>query len=283
MDEINNKVPETTPNENTPIEITEMLSNPKVFAAKIKELAQKLQKDKEVTEQIKNSNFLKNLFRDKTKMHTEAMERLNGMMTDFYQILTAVSFLTKGNSALLCGLYSSLCEDEKANNMEGNLFYTMAKDNLKMAIDSSENEQLREKALKIALVSAKSNEVKMERYKESTHKRLGEAVSLVKEHINLKKEESDKYIEELESKLSKDILSTINQMEKNRKESDKHMAEIKLKLSDDILSTNNRIEKNERDTEKKNKEYLRYIKVLTYTSVIAVVIGIVNILLYVLS
>lgn len=254
MDEINNKVPETIPNENTPVEITEMLSDPKVFAAKINKLAEALEKDKIITEQIKNSNFFQNLFRDKTKMHTEAMKRLNDMMTDFYQILTAVSFLTKGNSALLCGLYSSLCEDEKANSMEGNLFYTMAKDNLKMAIESSESEKLREKALKIALVSAKSNEDKMERYKESTHKHLGEAVSLVKEHINLKKEESDK-----------------------------HMAEIKLKLSDDILSTNNRIEKNERDSEEKNKKYFRYIKVLTYISVIAVVIGIVNLLLYVLS
>ncbi len=251
MDETNYNLPEVTPNENTPKEITEILSDPKLFSAKIKKLAEELKKDQEITEQIKNYGAIKKFFINKAKIHTEAMTRLNGMMTDFFQILTATTFLTKGNSALLLGLYSSLCEDEKANNMEGNLFYNMAKDNLRMAIDSSENEQLREKALKIALVSARSNEEQLLNYKNSTHKRIEEAVTLVKEHINIQKEESDK-----------------------------HVAQIKQKLSEDILSTKKLIDNYEKNFEDRNIETNKSIRILTYIASIALAIGVINIFLF---
>ena len=211
MNDIINKLPNEVNGGELPDEITAILSDPQLFVTKIRELGASLKKDDELAQQIKEAGALKKLFISQRK--TDLMLRFNERMTEFYQILTAVTFLTKGNSALLLGFYNSLLEDEKANNLEGNMFYTMAKDNIKRAIDSAENEQLREKALKIALVSSRTNEDKIENYKKTTQKRISDAISLVKEHIDLKTKETNTDLLKAESILTEKIEKTNKQID----------------------------------------------------------------------
>ena len=203
MNDLIEKLPDEVKGESFPEEITAILSDPQLFVSKIRELGTSLKEDADLAKQIKEAGTLKKLFISQRK--TDLILRFNKRMTEFYHILTAVSFLTKGNSALLLGFYNSLCEDEKANNLEGNLFYTMAKDNIKKAIDSAENDQLREKALKIALVSSKNNEEKVDNYKENTKKRISEAIALVKEHIDLRAKKTSNCLSKTESILTEKI------------------------------------------------------------------------------
>lgn len=226
MNSLIEKLPHEVNGEALPDEITAILSDPQLFVTKIRELGASLKKDDELAQEIKDAGTLKKLFISQKK--TDLILRFNERMTEFYQILTAVSFLTKGNSALLLGFYNSLLEDEKANNLEGNMFYTMAKDNIKKAIDSAENEELREKALKIALVSSKTNEDNLENYKITTQKRISDAIGLVKEHIDLKTKETNTVLSKAENILTEKIEKTNKHIDGLDKEYDKLHKEIRF-------------------------------------------------------
>lgn len=189
-------------------EALKMLSNPKLFVATINNMAQKLDADKAAAQELKDMNGFKRFFKSSSKIQAEANLRQNDIMHDFYQLLTALSFLSKGNSALLLGLYNSLCESEKANGMEGNTFFEMAKSNLQTAIDSAKNEELREKALKKALVENKVQQdklaeqksnldktnSKLDEFKKKVMQKIKVSVELVRSHINVKVDKTQEYI-----------------------------------------------------------------------------------------
>lgn len=189
-------------------EALKMLSNPQLFVATINTMAQKLDVDKAAAQELKDMNAFKRFFKSNSKIQAEANLRQNDIMHDFYQLLTALSFLSKGNSALLLGLYNSLCESEKANGMEGNTFFEMAKSNLQTAIDSAKNEELREKALKKALVENKVQQDKLaeqkldldktnskfDEFKEKVMQKIKDSVELVRSHINVKVDKTQEYV-----------------------------------------------------------------------------------------
>ncbi len=187
--------------------VAEMLSNPELFVKKIEELSGKLKEDKQKSEEIKNMAWGKRIFKNTLKMQAESNLRQNQIMEDFSQLLTTVTFLSKGNAALLAVLFDSLCRSEEANG--NNQFYEQAKASIQGAIESAKNEEKREKALKKALVKANENESKIAEnesklsgFKEEIKKRINNAIDLVKNHINIKKEETDE-------KINKEINSTI--------------------------------------------------------------------------
>lgn len=194
--------------------VAEMLSNPELFVKKIEELSGKLKEDKQKSEEIKNMGWGKRIFKNTLKMQAESNLRQNKIMEDFSQLLTTVTFLSKGNAALLAILFDSLCRSEEANG--NNQFYEQAKASIQNAIESAKNEEKREKALKIALTKANENkskidenkskiaenESKLSGFKEEIKKRISNAIDLVKNHINVNKTETD-------DKINREINNTI--------------------------------------------------------------------------
>ena len=209
-------------------EALEMLNNPQLFVAKISELSEKLNNDKQRAEEIKNKGLIKRMFKSSIKLQAEANLRQNDIMNDFYQLLTAISYLSKGNSTLLVGLYNSLCKSEEANG--NNLFYETAKASIQAAINSAENEEKREKALKKALVKANENEskineneTKIESIKKELLSRINNAIGSIKDHLNIRKEETEK-----------DINSKI---ENTKLYIDEHLRMLNLRIEDNNKST----------------------------------------------
>ena len=211
-------------------EALEMLNNPQLFVAKISELSEKLNNDKQRAEEIKNKGVLKRMFKSSIKLQAEANLRQNDIMNDFYQLLTAISYLSKGNSTLLVGLYNSLCKSEEANG--NNLFYETAKASIQAAINSAENEEKREKALKKALVKANENEskineneTKIESFKKELLSRINNAIGLFKDHLNIRKEETEKNIN--------------SKIENTKLYVDEHLRMLNLRIEENNKSTIN--------------------------------------------
>ena len=209
-------------------EALEMLNNPQLFVVKISELSEKLNNDKQRAEEIKNKGFIKRMFKSSIKLQAEANLRQNDIMNDFYQLLTAISYLSKGNSTLLVGLYNSLCKSEEANG--NNMFYETAKASIQAAINSAENEEKREKALKKALVKANENESKIneneskiDSIKKDLLSRINDAVDLFKNHLNIRKKETEK-----------DINSKI---ENTKLYVDEHLRMLNLRIEENNKST----------------------------------------------
>ncbi len=216
-------------------EALEMLNNPQLFVVKISELSEKLSNDKQRAEEIKNKGFIKRMFKSSIKLQAEANLRQNDIMNDFYQLLTAISYLSKGNSTLLVGLYNSLCKSEEANG--NNMFYETAKASIQAAINSAENEEKREKALKKALVKANENEskineneskinkneTKIDNLKEDLLSRINNAVDSFKNHLNIRKKETEKDIN--------------NKIENTKLYIDEHIRMLNLRIEENNKST----------------------------------------------
>lgn len=209
-------------------EALEMLNNPQLFVVKISELSEKLNNDKQRAEEIKNKGFIKRIFKSSIKLQAEANLRQNDIMNDFYQLLTAISYLSKGNSTLLVGLYNSLCKSEEANG--NNMFYETAKASIQAAINSAENEEKREKALKKALVKANENEskineneTKIDSIKKDLLSRINNAVDLFKNHLNIRKRETEKDIN--------------NKIENTKLYVDEHIRMLNLRIEENNIST----------------------------------------------
>ena len=209
-------------------EALEMLNNPQLFVVKISELSEKLNNDKQRAEEIKNKSFIKRMFKSSIKLQAEANLRQNDIMNDFYQLLTAISYLSKGNSTLLVGLYNSLCKSEEANG--NNMFYETAKASIQAAINSAENEEKREKALKKALVKANENEskineneTKIDSIKKDLLSRINDAVDLFKNHLNIRKKETEKDIN--------------NKIENTKLYIDEHIRMLNLRIEENNKST----------------------------------------------
>ena len=209
-------------------EALEMLNNPQLFVVKISELSEKLNNDKRRAEEINNKGFMKRMFKSSIKLQAEANLRQNDIMNDFYQLLTAISYLSKGNSSLLVGLYNNLCKSEEANG--NNMFYETAKASKQAAINSAENEEKREKALKKALVKANENEskineneTKIDSIKEDLLSRINNAVDLLKNHLIIRKKETEKDIN--------------NKIENTKLYVDEHIRMLNLRIEENNKST----------------------------------------------
>lgn len=209
-------------------EALEMLNNPQLFVVKISELSEKLKNDKQRAEEIKNKGVIKRMFKSSLKLQAEANLRQNDIMNDFYQLLTAISYLSKGNSTLLVGLYNSLCKSEEANG--NNMFYETAKASIQAAINSAENEEKREKALKKALVKANENETKINEnetkidgIKNELISRINNAIGLFKNHLNIRKKETEENIN--------------NKIENTKSYVDEHIRMVNLRIEENNKST----------------------------------------------
>jgi hypothetical protein len=240
-------------------EALDMLNNPQLFVDKISELSEKLNNDKQCAEEIKNKGFIKRMFKSSIKLQAEANLRQNAIMNDFYQLLTAISFLSKGNSTLLVGLYNSLCQSEEANG--NNMFYETAKASIQAAINSAENEAKREKALKKALVKANENESKITEHetkidgiKNELLSRINNAIDSFKNHLNIRKVETEK-----------DINSKI---ENTKSYIDEHIRMVNL-----------RIEENNKSAISMINSVLKELWMWKIVAIISIVLNLLNIIL----
>jgi len=185
-------------------ELMKILSNPQLFISKIKSLSDQLEKDKSIAENLKNKSIIKRLFTSSVKTQADANLRQNAIMKDFYELLTAISYLGLGNSAHLVSLYDSLCKSEEANG--NNYFFEAAKAKLQFAIKSAKDEELREKALKKALVKSNENESKIdenaskiESVKKEILNKINNYVGFFTKHLKNKEAET---VEDINSKIA---------------------------------------------------------------------------------
>jgi hypothetical protein len=243
-------------------EALEMLNNPQLFVVKISELSEKLNNDKQRAEEIKNKGLIKRMFKSSIKLQAEANLRQNDIMNDFYQLLTAISYLSKGNSTLLVGLYNSLCKSEEANG--NNMFYETAKASIQAAINSAENEEKREKALKKALVKANENEskineneTKIDSIKKDLLSRINDAVDLFKNHLNIRKKETEK-----------DINSKIEN--------------TKLYIDEHLRMLNLRIEENNKSTISMINSVSKELSMWKIVAIISIVFNLLNLILIII-
>lgn len=134
--------------------INEIMKNPESLKIFIEETNQKLELNKKEVESIKNKNLFSRLFTSNTKDIATALLDQNDTMMKFFQLLQIMTFVSKGNSAMLFGLIESLNKGEQMSSKENGNLFGMAKSFLQQAIDDSKAEELREMALKKLLKNA---------------------------------------------------------------------------------------------------------------------------------
>lgn len=134
--------------------INEIMKNPESLKKFVEETNQKLEQNKKEVESIKNKNLISRLFTSSTKDIATALLDQNDTMMKFFQLLQIMTFVSKGNSAMLFGLMESLNRGEQMSSKENGNLFRMAKSFLQQAIDDSKAEELREMALKKLLKNA---------------------------------------------------------------------------------------------------------------------------------
>ena len=147
MRDQNNIVPVNKTNE-----IQEMCHNPKLFSEYVKGLTDRIDKSQSRLEEINGRGWWKRKISSTTKDLSAEMIEHAALISDLFTVLQVVSYMTKGNSALLFGLMDSLNKSANANNKEGG-FLDLTKSYLQQLLDDSKNASIREKAIKKLLVN----------------------------------------------------------------------------------------------------------------------------------
>lgn len=130
--------------------------NPALIDQVISNVNENLSNSKKQIETIKDRGFFQRLIASNTKDLAEAMLQQSEIMGNFFALLQVLTMGCKRNSAILYDMIDSLSKSEKMTSGEQSNLYGMAKSYLEDALESTQNEQIREDALKRLLVNVKS-------------------------------------------------------------------------------------------------------------------------------
>lgn len=140
-----------------PTELAQAITkNPDLIKYVIDNVNSSLDSSKKGLEEIKKRNVFQRLLASNTKDLAEAMLHQSEIMGNFFALLQVLTFGMKRNSALIFEMMECLSEGEKMTSGEQSNLYGMAKVYLQDALVSSQNELIREDALKRLLVNVKA-------------------------------------------------------------------------------------------------------------------------------
>ncbi|MCC8114953.1 MAG: hypothetical protein LIP03_13385 [Bacteroidales bacterium] len=136
--------------------LEEIKNRPSIITEFIKKIDDDLKTNKANIEEIQGRNFFQKLVASNTSDLAEVIMEQSKIMTNFFTMLQMVTFLCKGNSALMLKIMGDITAHESLNDQERGTIFTVAKSYFEDATKSMQNEQIRETALRRALVNVYS-------------------------------------------------------------------------------------------------------------------------------
>lgn len=198
-------------------EIQEMCQNPKLFSEYVEGLTDRIDKSQSRLEEINGRGWWKRKISSTTKDLSAEMIEHAALISDLFTVLQVVSYMTKGNSALLLGLMDSLDKTANANNKEGG-FLDLTKSYLQQLLDDSKNASIREKAIKKLLVNCiqlNNNHNQLKKVQEDFIVNVNSIISTQYKSIKESNSSFQKAIEKLQSENEKKIKDDQKAFESN--------------------------------------------------------------------
>lgn len=131
---------------------SEILKDPSKFSGFLEATATQLTEAREKAEELKGRNVFKRFFSSSSKDLADILLSQHNILQNFFVLLQTITFISGRNTALLLTLSDSLRKGIDLNDEEQKNLYAFAYSYLQDAIESANNEQIREEALKKVLI-----------------------------------------------------------------------------------------------------------------------------------
>lgn len=175
---------------------SEILKDPSKFSSFLEATATQLTEARAKAEELKGRNVFKRFFSSSSKDLAGILLSQHNILQNFFVLLQTITFISGRNTALLLTLSDSLRKGIDLNDDEQKNLYAFAYSYLQDAIDSANNEQIREEALKKVLILTtdiiQSNELTMNKI---------EKLSNSQSQVVQKLERTDKSVQSLQDSL----------------------------------------------------------------------------------
>ncbi len=131
---------------------SEILKDPSKFSTFLNDTATQLDDARTKAKELQERNFLKRIFSSSSKDFADIMLLQHDIFQNFFVLLQTITFVSGKNTALLLSLSDSLRKGINLNDEEQRNLYAFADSYLQDAIESANNEHIREEALKKVLI-----------------------------------------------------------------------------------------------------------------------------------
>lgn len=131
---------------------SEILKDPSKFSSFLAATATQLTDARDKAKELKERNAFKRFFSSSSKDIADIILSQHNILQNFFVLLQTITFVSGRNTALLLTLSDSLRKGIDLNDEEQKNLYAFADSYLRDAIESANNEHIREEALKKVLI-----------------------------------------------------------------------------------------------------------------------------------